>query len=163
MPEPVTWSPAPEAMEIASKLIAKHHPHLLEVAFRIVFRSRAKKNGKERTVLGTAEIISGRFAFFVMTEEEVALQAETFENPYKMFWMELAADAWEDLTPNQRIALVDHELCHFGIYFDEDKDEPEMIIVPHDIEEFNDIARRHGLWKADVESFAAIVAGYEGA
>jgi hypothetical protein len=150
-------------MEIAEMLIEEHHPHLLDVAYRVVFRSKAKKVGKEKVALGTAEIISGRFAYFVMTEEEVAKQAETFENPYKMFWMELSADTWEELTPKQRIALVDHELCHFGIHFDEDKDEPEMIIVPHDIEEFNDIARRHGLWLSDVERFAAIVAGFEGA
>jgi hypothetical protein len=163
MPDPVTWSPAPDAMEIAETLIEEHHPHLMDVAYRIVFRSRARKHGKERVVLGTAEIISGRFAFFVMTDEEVAKQAETFENPYKMFWMEIASDTWEELTLDQRIALVDHELCHFGIHSDEDKDEPEMIIVPHDIEEFNDIARRHGLWKSDVETFAAIVAGFEGA
>ena len=48
-----------------------------------------------------------------------------------------------DFTDNQLEILIRHELHHIGI--DYSKDEMTFYIVPHDVEEFWDIIREHGL------------------
>lgn len=156
-----------EPYEIAKGLIEKHHPDLQQFALRIVLRSLAKKAGRgkggcPRCTLGTAEIIKGRFAFFAMREEEIELQLNSFENPYQMFWMELSGEHWYDLSDEQKAALIDHELCHMAVEFDEEKDEPTLYLREHDIEEFEEIVQRHGMWTSGLESFGAALMGMDG-
>ena len=59
--------------------------------------------------------------------------------PYD-FIIWLAADKWLELTPSQRIALVDHELEHCQW------DGLSASIRLHDLEEFSCILERHGYW-----------------
>ena len=59
---------------------------------------------------------------------------------------------WEELTKDQRIALVDHELCHIQMVVNKSGD-ISFKIVPHDLEEFNDVVRRHGAWQEDIVKF----------
>ncbi|MCE5247921.1 hypothetical protein LLG88_13490 [bacterium] len=62
----------------------------------------------------------------------------------------------------QRKALIDHELCHGAMKYDKTTGEPEVDergrqmyrLRRHDLEEFAEIARRHGCWKRDLETFA---------
>ena len=61
--------------------------------------------------------------------------------------------AWRVLTAEQKIALVDHELAHCD--WDSETDKPAL--VPHDIEEFGLIVKRHGLWKPDLKAFGDCV------
>jgi Putative phage metallopeptidase len=70
-----------------------------------------------------------------------------------MFVVEIAFDAWEVLTERQRVALVDHELCHLVI---EGTETGEIVrrIKGHDVEEFQVVAERHGAWKPDLADFA---------
>ena len=56
------------------------------------------------------------------------------------------------LTEKQRLALIDHELCH--IVRDVDSDSG-FSMRSHDIEEFAAVVERHGAWKADVHHFLA--------
>lgn len=79
-----------------------------------------------------------------------------------MFWMEISAEAWEQCSPQQEKALIDHDLCHFGIDFSEEANEPMLVIIEHDVEEFTDIARRHGMWINHVQEFGAALLGFEG-
>ena len=56
---------------------------------------------------------------------------------------------YDDLTPKQKTALLDHELCHAIVKVTEDDEGNEKIkfsIEEHDFEEFNCILERHGLW-----------------
>lgn len=57
----------------------------------------------------------------------------------------LPLDMWTVLTPEQRTAVIDHELCHCGI----SAENGEPYIKAHDYEEFADIAIRHGAWRDD--------------
>ena len=76
----------------------------------------------------------------------------------------LNKDFWLDIrvTDVQRTALLDHELMHAAIAYDE-QGEPKVDergrtvyrIRKHDLEEFSDIAARYGCWKRDIEAFAA--------
>lgn len=152
------YTEAPEVQAIAATIIEMYHPHLKGIRVEYVFRSKAAKN-KGRIVLGTARLVSGLNAFLASPseadEESEIFQAEEGE---AFFTIEIAKDEWKHLTDTQRAALVDHELCHCWAGEDEDADgNPKMIykIIGHDVEEFTAIIQRHGLWKGDVQSFAA--------
>ena len=62
--------------------------------------------------------------------------------------------AWPALSARQRVALVDHELCHFEKDVDDGGD-PKWLLVGHDVEEFTGVIQRHGLWSRDVENFVS--------
>lgn len=159
---------APEVQEIAEELIAEHHPHLIGHRIEYVFRDKATtKNGK--TELGTARVVKGRTAFLARpggleihgdTGEIVTLTADSDKptEPIPFFEIEIALDTWGGtdrfgerwgLTDAQRIALIDHELCHCEV-----DDDGNLYARPHSIEEFTEIIERHGLWKGDVKEFA---------
>lgn len=140
----VSWRDAPELAALARPIIQAHHPHLLNIPVRFVWRSEMRKL-RGSLAAGTCEIVTGRFAFFVMTEEEAELADEAGCSG-KMFWIEIAADYWETLDDAQRLALLDHELSHAGVVVDEEKEGIQLEMIPHDIEEFIHIVERHGPW-----------------
>ena len=162
------YRPAPEVKEIAEPLIAEHHQHLIGHRIEYLFRDAAREsNGM--TVLGTASVVKGRQAFLARssmliadTGEILSLDSDDFVEPAPFFVIEIASDTWgEDdpdghrygLTDAQRIALVDHELCHCRVA------KGKLKMRAHSIEEFTDIVRRHGLWKPDVQWFADVAKG----
>lgn len=63
--------------------------------------------------------------------------------------IKVAWTIWVALDDKQKLALVDHELCH--LY--EDLDSGELKYRGHDMEEFAEIIQRHGLWNEGVERF----------
>ena len=75
----------------------------------------------------------------------------------------LNRDFWQNprVDDVQRTALIDHELMHAAVAYDEHGD-PKVDergrtcyrIRKHDLEEFADIAARYGCWKRDIEEFA---------
>lgn len=65
------------------------------------------------------------------------------------FLIWLAKDVWVGLTEEQRMALIDHELCHC------DYSQLSPSILPHDVEEFSEIVERYGYWKYDLMQFKA--------
>jgi len=60
------------------------------------------------------------------------------------------AEIWAKLTSDQRTALLHHEFCHVG-----ENDEGELVMLPHDLEEFGEVVKAHGLWRPAVEHFAS--------
>lgn len=76
------------------------------------------------------------------------------------FLIELNWLAWTNMEPQQKLALIDHELCHFGMETKENGDE-KCLILPHDVEEFTPIVARWGLWKEDVRAFAKVARQFE--
>lgn len=62
----------------------------------------------------------------------------------------VAWEQWKLLSPRQKVALVDHEMCHCGR---EGDDNPKWVIVEHDIEEFHSIASRWGSWHHELYKF----------
>ena len=71
---------------------------------------------------------------------------------------------WTDPTTTdlQRQALLDHELCHATVRVDahtgeavrDERGRKVYRMRKHDLEEFTDVIRRHGVWKADLETMA---------
>lgn len=141
---------AAEVEEIAGKLIAEHHTDLAGQTIRYVFREKATTS-RGAAVLGKARKISGLNAALVSL-----VGRDEVDDPAQFFVIEIAEDAWSALNKDQRVALVDHELCHFAT--DEDSEGNQRLILrPHDLEEFTQVVDRHGLWRPPVEAFAAVV------
>src|SRR5688572_28074113 len=93
----VEWTEAPQdVINLAERIIARHHDHLLDARIALIMRSEAQStNGK--LTLGKAKKVSA--------EQQVHI-------PYD-FIIWLAKDYWESfLSPKQREALLDHELSH---------------------------------------------------
>lgn len=123
---PKEWTKADEVEAIAARLIEILKPELEGFEIRYIFSSEnPKKDGREVSAL--ARKVTGLNAY-------LAGCAEGF------FVMEVGLPAWEMMTAGQKIALVHHELCHFGI----NEDTGNLWIIPHDIEEFTEIAKVHG-------------------
>lgn len=71
--------------------------------------------------------------------------------------MTVDSTVWEAITPAQRLALVDHELCHLEKEETDEGDE-RLVVRGHDLEEFAAVVQRHGLWSADLVWFRDQVA-----
>jgi len=83
--------------------------------------------------------------------------------PYDFVIM-LSPEFWLNarVTDAQREALLDHELMHAAVSYDDDgfpkvdeRGRKVYRIRKHDIEEFGDVVGRHGCYKRDLELFAA--------
>ena len=144
----MSFSNAPEVREIATRYINEHHSHLANAPIEYLFNAKTiVKKGKE--VLGEAKLISGLNAFLITRDF-----AEPLE---QIFVMIISKSAWDLLVDNTpaREAIVDHELSHFF----RDLDSNALSILPHDIEEFNEVVRRHGPYMADIANFLKAAKG----
>jgi hypothetical protein len=134
------FSPAPEVEEIAGKLIEIFRPELDDWGYEIkyVFNSENPKSGGMECI-GLARKITGLFAYLA-------------GHPEGFFVLETGIPAYESLTINQKIAYVHHEFCHFGI-----NEIGNLTLVPHDLEEFTQVAEVHGAYFDRLQVFADAV------
>jgi len=140
---PQEYSPAEEVAEVARDLIDGDHTHLSTVRVEYVFASEPLKE-KGKIVWGRAKKVGGLNAWLAAgTRKHDASQPEEF------FVIEICKRTWDQLDDKSRKALVDHELTHCEV----DLDTSKLSIRPHDLEEFNSIVRKYGLWRADVKLF----------
>lgn len=150
MPNGPIFKPAPEAQSIAEALIPEHHESLADfhVPVRCLFRCAKSWRKAGRTVWGTAQLVSGLQAYLAQAPNE------SIADPNEPFFLILVDEnAWADMSKANKKALVDHELCHCIVEVDDETGEIKPSIVGHDLEEFNCIVARYGLWKTDVKAF----------
>lgn len=148
---------APEVGGLAVPLILRHHEHLLQNNVRLVYLfsdEPEKVRGKE--ALGTAAKVSGKNAYLYLSAlEPDGVSGDAF------FVMTVWKYAWKHkMTEEQKSALVDHELCHF--YSETDPKKPGKVtlsLLPHDVEEFNCVVKRHGVWYPDIAAFLSAANG----
>lgn len=148
------YTRATQVADIANGLIEKvdDHKPLNGVHIEFVWREKAPKS-KGRLVLARARKVSGLNAFLANVSAGVPDRLANDD----FFVVEVAVDTWERLTEDQRVALVDHELCH--LHVDKDGDGSAVLSLRgHDLEEFAAIVERHGLWASDVATFGSAVA-----
>jgi hypothetical protein len=141
------WA-AKEPAALAKDLIDAHHPHLAGVRVEFVHQRRNPKQGGS-IVLGTAQIVGAKYAAMIEGLEEADRVIET---DGRFFLITIGWAGWNHLTEAQKLALVDHELCHCG-----KNDKGGLTLVGHDIQEFSSVVRRHGLYLKDVELFAEAI------
>lgn len=146
---------SPRIRDIAERLIDDHHPHLKDakelIEYFIRDTSSIDWSGKCKKCSGFERFLT--------------------EKMFHVFIIEPALECW----PMEKLeALVDHELCHIhretglevldaktGKFIRKEwaeKSNPDnWSIRDHDVEEFSDVIRRHGLWEQGIEKFAEVV------
>jgi hypothetical protein len=130
-------------------LIDAHHEDLSRVNVRVALAwcTSWKADVDGRTILGKCKKASDLDRELAPFDFVILLNRDFWLNPH--------------VTDEQRQALVDHELMHAAVAYDENgdvkSDERGRIcfrVRKHDLEEFSDIVARHGVWKRDIEAFA---------
>lgn len=136
--------PAPDVKEIADELINKHHKHLVGVRLDILFSETTPKRGG-KDIWGSMRKVSSLAAYLGADKTD---QERGVNDPF--FVMTISQPIWDELDEKNRIALVDHELCHAAVELDEEE-ESVLGTMGHDVEEFACIIERHGLWRKSVQ------------
>jgi hypothetical protein len=117
-----------ELIELAKKLIEDHHGHLIEANIKYLFRT-GNWEVKKRDTWGQAKKV-GKEVNFLTGHDFIVL---------------IHQEVWEQLVPEHKEALLDHELQHCSAGTD-DAGNKVWYIQGHDVEDFLPIIRRHGLW-----------------
>ena len=141
------YTDAPIIREIALDLITHtdEYSPLMNVEVRYVWRLGTPAKSKGKPVFGKARKISGLNAHL----------AHAADCDLGFFVIEIAHELWRYLEPEQQRALVDHELAHLQVAFDDD-DQMTLTIKGHDVEEFHSVVRRHGAWRPELATLAEL-------
>ncbi|HED05454.1 MAG TPA: hypothetical protein ENI61_02075 [Ignavibacteria bacterium] len=126
---PLLFDDAEIVMGISKNLIKNYHSHLSAAEIRYIFRNRAAKRSGVK-VSGNVYKMSGKYKFLTGFD----------------FIVEIALDVWNDLAPNQRIALVDHLLTRCVCIENETTGDFKWKVIPPAIQEFPEVAERNGQW-----------------
>ncbi len=131
---------APEVEEVAWQLINTIHNHLVEAKIKYLFRTGHWSTQKRET-WGKAQRITGQQAFLTGLDFVITIQR----------------DVWKQLTKEERIALLDHELSHCCRGDDDNYGNPTWYIQGHDVEDFIDVIHRHGFWNPTLKKLRNVI------
>lgn len=147
---PNEYRPAPDVAEIARLLIVRvaQHQELVNARIEYVFIKDAPKS-RGRETWGRARKVTGLQAW--LSNPETLPHPAGFVVPSEFFVIEISHSVWLTLDDGQKVALVDHELSHCAITYDEETGAPKLAMRHHDVEEFVGVITRNGLWKQDVQ------------
>lgn len=136
---------AVEAYQMLDDLVERFHVHLKKAEILIAWLRGLKANPDDQLKLGQA-----------VKAADIPRQLANVD------WIiALNRNAFEMFTPQQRRAIIDHELCHAAVSINpktgEEKTDAHGRTVyrvrRHDIEEFREVVKRNGLWKDDLQNF----------
>lgn len=133
------YSTAVEPRKVAREIvIPRWHEHLQEAAIAYIYDAE------------------------IMTSKGRAIMAKIRKaNPveHHLTGMDLivlvSMPIWRTLEESQQIALMDHELSHVETTMKgtPPNHEVKYKLVGHDLEEFNEVVKRHGAWYPDIKEF----------
>lgn len=133
---------------LLSDLVCEHHPELRDARIALAWALSWKPDVDGKVTIGKCKKASDLDRELAAFDFVILLS--------KAFWTDLRVDE------NARRALLDHELHHATVKYDESGepvfDERGRIVYrlrKHDIEEFTGIVQRYGTYKRDLEEFAA--------
>lgn len=132
------YAKADQPRAIGSVLVRALHDELKNANIEFVFRK--KMNDHERVKLATASKVGGKMNFFTDID----------------LLVEVNHEQWKFLSDERKIALIDHELCHFALNVD-DEGSQSYALLSHDVEEFSSIVNRWGLWQTDLQRFGRAI------
>lgn len=135
---------APEVQELATRLIDNIHTHLAEANIKYLFRT-GKWELRGRTIYGRAEKVSAKWRHLTGYD----------------FVITINRDIWFANKPEIRQAILDHELTHCARGEDDKQGNPKWYIMPHSVEDFVSIIRRHGLWTTELQNVVKANNEYE--
>ena len=141
-PEKVLHDFSDTLQQIAEKLIPKHHSELASANFIYKCRSVSTKSGGV-PVPGTVKKTS--------PNERLLSRGKFKDDGEADFIIEIALDVFNPMSPQNRTALVDHLLTRCVGLEDEKSGEMKYSIRPPQVQEFPEIAERHGRWNEGLE------------
>jgi hypothetical protein len=128
-------------------LIAQYHSHLVEFRIGLMWKRGWKPDKDGKLILGMARKASESDRQIHGYHGMIYLNEEFYHEP--------------QTTHDQKIAVLDHELCHFAPEKDKNGDtrkdedgEPCIRVVRHDLEEFECIVNRRGLYTQAIQRMA---------
>lgn len=151
-PDPLILSDSETVAEVAKKLIAKYHHELATANIIYLFRSKSSKAagkpvpGQVKKASPTDRHISRSYFQGVGKEDNSGESGDGEAD----FIITVALDVWNELQPSQRLALVDHLLTRCSGAEDEKTGEMKFSIRPPQVQEFAEVAERHGRWNDDL-------------
>jgi hypothetical protein len=127
---------APEILEdYVTRIVNSHRGDLAQAKFAAMLR-KGKWSSRDIDTWASTRTVSAQMKTLIGACDYI---------------ITVSGDVWGSLTDVQRLALIDHELCH--CFKDEDgAGNPVWRTVGHDIEEFFAIIRRHGAWREEIKS-----------
>jgi hypothetical protein len=133
-----------EPYRIMDDYVRRFHRHLEGARIALAWKFNVKPNRDGQLCLGKAR-------------KAADLDRALHEYDFVIF---LTRSAWDEMQSAQREALVDHELAHCEVVREKDgsvkEDEDGRTVYRikrHDVEEFQAVIERHGLYKKDLEEF----------
>ncbi len=143
-PQPVLYADSDVVREIAGRLIPKYHKHLVNA--NIVYGCRDKAQRKSGVPSpGYAKKFSPEMKW---------LAASRADDEGAHFLIVVALEVWNNMAPNQRTALVDHLLTRCWGEEDPQNGSMRWKLRSPEVQEFSEIASRHGKWNVDLEHLA---------
>lgn len=146
---------AGEVEAIARNLIDEHHEELMDADIECYFVANydAKgllKDAKPGDTLAWQQVIPRQF--------------RALHKDMGHFTVGVLLSWWQKAKPAQRLALVDHCLCHLEFAQSEAPgDLPDTCrIVKHNFEGFQDELLRHGCWTEELQEARAQLSLFEG-
>lgn len=133
------YSPAESVQAVAQSLMATYHPELATARISYLFIDRVPKKGG-RELLGKAVKVSGRWQ--ELTELD--------------FIIEVSLPKWQELTDDQKTALVDHLLERCSGEENEEDGSYTWTLREPDVQEFSTILQRHKNWNESLTSFVQV-------
>ena len=139
-----------ESYELLDEVRNKWHVQLEGARIALAWRKNLKTDKYGQLTLGMCVLVHDLYKELAEYDFIIVLNREVWVDP--------------TFTREQKMALVDHELCHADTAkcsdgedkFDE-RGRRVYCIRPHDIQEFTAIVHRHGCYKRDLERFAEVI------
>jgi len=152
IPEQDAQGIVPEPYKILNEVRDLHHGDTKAARIALAWRLRTNADKDGHIVLGRCIKVSDLYREYADYDFIITLNKE--------FWEDLA------VVKEQRVALVDHELCHAAPDYDSESGEHKVDergrylfrLRRHSVEEFYEIIQRNGLWKRDLQKFAEVLA-----
>ena len=130
-----------------AKIRKKYHHDIRKAKVALMWRIAYKPDKDGHLILGKCHKVSDLDKELSKWDFVILLNKEVWNDP--------------KFTDKKKAALLDHELMHCGKVENKNghskKDERGRYVFrtrKHDVEEFHDIVKRHGIWKRDLEIFA---------
>jgi hypothetical protein len=132
---------------ILAEIRKKHHADTIDAKVALAWKRGVKANPDGHVILG-------------MCVRAGDLQRELVDYDF-CIWLNREVWMSEEFTRKEKLALIDHEMCHVahamddeGGYRQDTKGRFVWRLREHDIEEFTCVIERHGCYKRDLENFA---------
>lgn len=140
--------PTTEPYTVLAEAREAWHEDLHQAAIALAWEAKIKPDVDGHVKLGKCVKVTELYREFAEFNFIIVLNREVWNSP--------------EFTPDKKLALMDHELCHAAPAFDDETGEQKLDaadrlvwrVRKHDIEEFRSVVAHHGCYKRDLEKFA---------